>query len=283
MNVSESIVRDSRPLDTTITVSTPENVAFDFRLAGPFPRFLAFVVDCSLLFAALILFFMVLGILGGVGIGLFLIVAFLAWWGYGGLMETFFNGQTLGKRALGIRVVSESGLAINGGQGILRNILRSADLVPPFFPGVASMLLTARFQRLGDLAAETMVVIDRDRVAPRPSRSHQNVEEIRSLIPARFRPDTALAEALAAYMGCRSDLSVFRRRELAQTLASHFIQLWGLPPTTDPDGILCAIYDLATLGQDELNQTSSKQSSRSSTAKDAGFFLEKSSRLQQSK
>ncbi len=101
--------------------------------------------------------------LGAAGMGIFLFLLFVAFWGYGGLMEAFCNGQTLGKMAVGVRVVSETGLSINAGQAMLRNVLRSADLVPPFFPGVVAMLFGSRFQRLGDLAAGTMVVLDGQR------------------------------------------------------------------------------------------------------------------------
>jgi len=228
-------------------VSTPENVAFHFRLAGPFTRSIALVVDMILLGVILTGVFMLLGFLGGeMGIGVSLFVAFFGWWGYGGLMETLNNGQTLGKKAVGIRVVSDSGLAINAGQGILRNILRFADLLPPFFPGVVSMLVSRRFQRLGDLAAETIVVIDGDRRAPRPPRSDEAWSEIREQIPARFRPDRGLVDALAAYVSCRNNISSARRRELARPMAEHFIRAWSLPSKTDPDAVLCAIYDLAT-------------------------------------
>ena len=229
-------------------------MAFDFRLAGPFPRFIALLVDFTLLGVVLVAIGLAMGILGGAGIGLFLFAAFIGWWGYGGLMEAFCNGQTLGKKAMGIRVVSDSGLAINAVQAILRNILRSADLLPPFFPGVASMLMSSRFQRLGDLAAETIVVIDGGRSAPRPPRSDQRADEIRHLIPARFRPDNSLIDALAAYVGRRNDVSIARRRELAQLLAQHFIRAWSLPPKSDPDLILCAIYDRATMDRADVEE-----------------------------
>jgi uncharacterized RDD family membrane protein YckC len=257
--MTETLVMGSPPLDTIITVSTPENVAFGFRLAGPFYRFLAMLIDLTLLGVVLFAFAMALSVLGEAGIGLLLFLVFFAWWGYGGLMETFFNGQTLGKKALGIRVVSESGLAINAGQAILRNVLRGADLIPPFFPGVASMLITSRFQRLGDLAAETIVVIDGGRSDLRPPRTNQRVEAIWHLIPARYRPDSSLVDALAAYVGSRDNLSVSRRRELAQPLASHFIRIWGLPPKSDSDLVLCAIYSRATMDQVEVHERRAKR------------------------
>lgn len=247
--MTKTTLSPTPPLDTVFMVSTPENVAFDFRLAGPFYRFLALVIDLMLVGAILVALLIGMLWLQIQAMGLFFFLAFFIWWGYGGLMEALWNGQTLGKKAVGIRVVSDSGLAINAGQAILRNILRSADLIPPYFPGVISMLVSRRFQRLGDLAAETIVVIDGARATPRPPKSNAKTEAIRPLIPIRFRPDPALIDALAAFVGRRNDLSVPRQRELAKPLADYFIRAWSLPPNTRPELLLCAIYDQATTDQ----------------------------------
>ena len=240
----------SSPLDTTVLVSTPENVAFDFRLAGPFPRALAFLLDFLLLGFVLFCLTLGLALLGSAGIGILLFIGFALWWGYGGLMEAFWNGQTLGKKALGIRVVSESGLAINAGQAMLRNVLRSADLFPPFFPGVVAMLFGSRFQRMGDLAAGTMVVLEGQRSSPRPPVVTNVKDQTRDRIPPQFRPDTATIDALAAYVSCRLDLSPARRHELSLILAQHFITAWSLPPRLNPDQLLCAIYEFATVKEE---------------------------------
>ena len=87
----------------------------------------------------------------------------------------------------------------------------------------------------------------------------QRVEEIWHLIPARYRPDSSLVDALAAYVGSRNNLSVLRRRELTQPLAAHFIRIWGLPPKSDPDLVLCAIYSRATMDQVEVHERRSKR------------------------
>ena len=59
-------------------------------------------------------------------------------------METFNNGQTLGKLALGLRTVSQTGLSINIAQAILRNLIRVIDVAPPFYPGIVAMACTRR-------------------------------------------------------------------------------------------------------------------------------------------
>ncbi|HEY4263223.1 MAG TPA: RDD family protein [Schlesneria sp.] len=243
------------PLDCTVLVSTPENVSFDFRIAGPFSRVLALLIDIAVIGFCVFVIAFILALLGAAGIGLVLFLMFVTFWGYGGLMEAFWNGQTLGKKMVGIRVVSDSGLAINAGQAMLRNILRSADLFPPFFPGAVAMLFGSRFQRLGDLAAGTMVVLDGQRSSPRPPVADGVTERMRERIPAHFRADTALIECLAAYVGRRLDLSVVRRLELSQILARHFIRSWSLPPKINTDHLLCAIYEHATMDEEHRSAT----------------------------
>jgi hypothetical protein len=96
------------------------------------------------------------------GIGLFLVALFVITWGYAAFCEAVFNGQTLGKRMVGIRVVSDRGIPITGAQAVLRSLVGTIDGPIPFcyLLGLASMLCTRKFQRLGDLAAGTMVVVE---------------------------------------------------------------------------------------------------------------------------
>src|SRR5262249_234632 len=94
----------------------------------------------------------------GVGFGIGLAVAFVVSWFYGGLFETFWNGQTPGKRIMHIRVITVDGRPIRGWQAVLRNVLRTADSLP--FVGIVAATRTKRSQRLGDLFAGTMVVIE---------------------------------------------------------------------------------------------------------------------------
>ena len=117
---------------------------------------------CLLVFLIFLVasFFMVLS--GGSGgiMGPVLVAFFILTWGYGAFCEGIFNGRTVGKVCLGIRVVSDRGIPISGAQAVLRNLVGAIDgLIPFFFQlGLASMTLSPRFQRLGDLAAGTMVV-----------------------------------------------------------------------------------------------------------------------------
>ena len=235
-----------------MVVVTPENVRFNYRLAGPFPRSIALFVDYVVIGLIILVISLSMGfIFGDSSIGFILITFFILQWGYSALLETFNNGQTPGKQMLRLRVVSSNGLPINAQQAFLRSFLRTADMVPFGFAGVLSMLFTKHFQRLGDLAAGTIVVIEgkQGRVStPEPVE----VEDLSpAVIPAKFRPDASLIEALTLYMSRRESLSWERQREVAWYLARHFIRLWSLPKSTDPDDLLCLIYEKTISGQGE--------------------------------
>ena len=124
-------------------------------------------------------------------------------WGYGAFCEGVFNGQTVGKRAMGIRVVSERGVPISGAQAILRNLVGTVDgLIPFFFQiALASMILTRKFQRLGDLAAGTMVVIEERRWRRGITKiSDPEVEALLPWLPGRIAAGSDLARVLSDYV-----------------------------------------------------------------------------------
>jgi len=242
---AQAVPGPDAPLDTTLAIVSPENIGFQFRLAGPASRSLAFLVDALVIgliaFAAVLVAGMT-GLANEAFFGLFLVGLFFLWWGYGAACELLANGRTVGKAALGLRVVSQTGLSINLAQAILRNLLRLVDVAPPFFPGVAAMALTSRLQRLGDLAAGTIVVLDRSRRPPRPPRVETAVA---ALVPVGFQAQPPLVEALAAYVGRRGELSPPRRLELAEIAAARLCESWGMPVPADPDALINAVYERA--------------------------------------
>ena len=109
-------------IDSTVEIVTPENIAFHYRVAGPFRRLPAYLLDLFVRWAVLF----VLGIacslagivMGGMAIAVIMVSSFLLEWFYGGVFETFMNGQTPGKWVLGIRVLSVDGKPINGVQAV---------------------------------------------------------------------------------------------------------------------------------------------------------------------
>ncbi len=247
-------------LDSRIEIVTPENIAFHYLVAGPFRRLPAYLIDCGICAIVLVGGLIVLGfstsLVGatGLGFGLWLLLAFLVNWFYFGLFETIWNGQTPGKRLMGLRVLSIDGQPINAMQAILRNVLRAIDAMPILGPGgqfgipyyvvaLVAMSCNRRYQRLGDLTCGTMVVVERRSklhgVAP---IQHPEVIRFAQNLPMSFVASRSLAYALSIYVARRHLFSPARRFEMAGTLAEPLAAQLGLPPETNPDLLLCALY-----------------------------------------
>lgn len=146
-------------LDTTRQIEIPEGVELTVAVAGVMARALAFILDLLIRAAAITVISMILAYLGDFGNGILLIIIFLTEWFYPVLFEVLNQGQTLGKKALGILVINDDGTPINWSSSVVRNLLRFADFLPFSYGfGLLSMLLNHDFKRLGDLAAGTLVV-----------------------------------------------------------------------------------------------------------------------------
>jgi uncharacterized RDD family membrane protein YckC len=238
-------------IDTYIEIVTPENIAFQYRVAGPFRRLPAFLIDMAVrgVVGAIITIACVFafGSIGafGVGIGGGLVVWFLLSWFYFGLFEALWNGQTPGKRLVGLRVVSIEGQPITPFQAILRNILRVVDAQPGglYLVGLVAAALNDRFQRLGDLPAGTMVVIEEQRFLRGVVRINEP-EAIRAAasIPPAFQPSRSLGRVLAAYVQRRQLFPWGRRIEIARHVGEPLRQKFRLPRGTDLDMLLCGLY-----------------------------------------
>jgi uncharacterized RDD family membrane protein YckC len=153
-------------LDGTHTVLTPEYVEFRFTLAGLYSRLLAWLIDtCIVLFGTgFVLTALNLVMVGfpGLASALSFIVYFLVDWGYGIALETAWSGQTVGKRALNLRVIQESGVRIGFYHAALRNLARPVDRLPILYlVGGLTALVSGSHQRLGDMLAGTIVVRER--------------------------------------------------------------------------------------------------------------------------
>lgn len=145
------------------TIRTPEGVSFSFTLAGVFARFFAVVIDLMLVAmlssAINVVLLLIRMVSADLGTALWLIVGFVLSIGYPMLMEWGWRGQTIGKRIMRIRVMDEDGLKLKFSQVFIRNVLRFVDMMPAFYMlGGLAAVLSARSQRLGDLAAGTIVV-----------------------------------------------------------------------------------------------------------------------------
>ena len=245
------MIADRQQLDNAIEIVTPENIAFRYQVAGPFRRLPAYLIDLMIrgmmFVGGTILVSVVSGLarLPGLGVGLTLVLWFALEWFYGGLFETFWNGQTPGKRLMRIRVLTVDGQPINGLQAVLRNVLRALDQQPVVFSlvGLVTASLNDRFQRMGDLACGTMVVIEEPQWFRGVIRLNDpEAIRIAGRIPPSFQAGQTMARALAAYVERRGNILPMRRLEIAWHLGEPLREKFDLPPGTDPDMLLCGLY-----------------------------------------
>ncbi len=269
---------DATPLDTTTEVVTPENIAFEYQLAGPFRRLPAYALDVALYTGVLVLlvFFGLLvfsATLSGTLVSMWVFVALIIWfvfgWFYGALCETYFNGRTIGKWACGLRVISVDGRPLSGMQATIRNLLRVSDIapyaalpqaeseiapvlmIPTAIIGLLAVIFTRRMQRLGDLAAGTMVVVDeKSWRLPVARVDDARVPALAAYIPGDYRVTQSMARTLAAYAERRAYLTPPRRREVARHLTTPLIDRFEFRPDIDPDLLMYALYYQTFLAAD---------------------------------
>lgn len=146
-----------------LIIQTPEGVRFVHQLASPVVRFIALAVDLMTISALMSALSVAVGLLGfistDIAVALSVLLYFLLSIGYFMLLEMVWRGQTLGKRLLRLRVIDAAGLKLSPNQIVLRNLLRFVDSLPVFyFVGGTCALVSRRSQRLGDMAAGTVVV-----------------------------------------------------------------------------------------------------------------------------
>lgn len=203
----------SKPLiDTLGFYEIPEGVRLEFRLAGPVVRAGAWAIDTLIRGGLIMVLAIVFSVLGGVGTALVLISIFLIEWFYPVIFE-IHNGATPGKKAMGIKVIQDSGIPVTPAASVIRNFLRIADFLPFLYAaGLIAMMCNREFKRLGDLAAGTLVVYQdekRDRSAP-PSDSVEKP-------PVEMSEEDQLT--LLQFSERAESLSTARREELAGLLS----------------------------------------------------------------
>lgn len=148
---------------------SPEKTVLSIRLASLASRVLAHVLDLFVYVVLVAIVYMLLGIMAVANViniqavdALFTFLSLSGLFLYFILFESLWNGQTLGKKAAGIRVRMADGTPVTPQAAIGRNLLRPADLLPTaYFLGLVAMFTNTRSQRIGDLAANTVVVHDR--------------------------------------------------------------------------------------------------------------------------
>ncbi|HEY2338736.1 MAG TPA: RDD family protein [Burkholderiales bacterium] len=166
-------------LDTTRRVATPEGIELTLRLAGPVPRALAWSIDLAIRVAAVFAVSLAASAFGKAGVGVILLAWFFVEWLAPAWFEAAWNGQTPGKRAMGIAVLNDDGTPLRWPAALTRNLLRAADFLPLLYGvGLVAMLSNRDFKRLGDLAAGTVVVY----LSEKP-KTERRIPEARPIAP----------------------------------------------------------------------------------------------------
>lgn len=251
-------------------------------LAGLGSRFIALLIDTLIWFAGLFVLSLLLWAIGPAvlrfnklsyewTVALFTLAIFLLNWGYFTLFEAYWNGRTPGKRVAHIRVIQRTGRAIGLFESMARNFIRYIDMIPFCYAvGVVAMFSTKQHQRLGDLAAGTLVVRDRVQEVPLWGESGArtftaSAIPLGSAIPephfAVTLPAVSVArlsatdlEVLEGFFARRLDLPDETRRLLGGRIAEAIRAKSGLepPPDTSTETFLEAVArdlrDVARMG-----------------------------------
>jgi uncharacterized RDD family membrane protein YckC len=225
-----------------LIIRTPEGIEFSMQLAGPLSRFLAWLIDAACISAVMTVVGAVLQIVIAVhrqfGLALYILAAFVVAIGYAMAMEWLWRGQTLGKRLLRLRVVDEQGLRLKFSQIAVRNLLRAVDSLPLFYlVGGLACLFSPRAQRLGDLAASTVVVRSPEILKPNLEKlipDKYNSLRDQPHLAARLRQLVSPEEAHLALRTLlrRDELDPAARVALCRELAAHFQSLVKFPDST---------------------------------------------------
>lgn len=215
-----------------LQIKTPEGIAFSQVLAGPVTRFMAWFVDLLCISVGLSVLGPVLGLLrlfsADMAAAVYVLGYFVLSVGYGISCEWLWRGQTVGKKLFRLRVVDAHGLRLHFSQIVIRNLLRSVDVLPGlYFVGGLACWLSKRSQRLGDLAANTIVI--RSPLIAAPDLDQLLAGKFNSLrhyphLVARLRQRVSPAEAGVALQALlrRDEFDRQARLELFDEIAAHF-------------------------------------------------------------
>ena len=225
-----------------LVIRTPEGFNFSMLLAGPITRFMAWLIDLVIVLGVMFLISILVSyfsfVSGDFAGALSIIAFFVIWFGYGIVLEWYCHGKTVGKRIFNLRVVDEHGLTLTFGQIAVRNLMRGVDCLPLLYlVGGAVCVLSRRSQRLGDIAAGTVVVRNveaslGDLAGAAAGGGKFNSFTQHPHIEARLRQRISPPEARIALQALlrRDGLVPERRVELFAELADHFRSIIDFPP-----------------------------------------------------
>jgi uncharacterized RDD family membrane protein YckC len=234
-------------VDDRMTIATPEGVEVEMVLAGLGSRFLARLLDTLIQVACIIALAIVAGVassaIGGFAPAFTVVGIFLVLWVYDVAFETLASGRTPGKRAAGIRVVGMRGEPVSFRASAVRNIVRLFELVFFFYlPAVIAILSTRRDQRLGDLAAGTVVARERFGGRAQPAVTTWSAitvppEAVAAWDVSTITPDEV--QTIRRFLDRRLELPWHIRGYLAYELVHRLApKVTGLPDNAHPEYVL---------------------------------------------
>jgi uncharacterized RDD family membrane protein YckC len=207
--------------DEFLNIDTPENVVFGYEVVGIGSRFLAALIDTTIIGLLLLATnaILILVFVGGFNdlssassfvLAVLSLLSFAFFWGYYIFFEMTWNGSSPGKRQVGIRVIRADGTPITLAESVIRNLVRLVDFLPGAYGlGLVTMFIDSKARRLGDLAANTLVVREQTAVSleslaksttsnPVVSRAPGTAEQVANKLPVDklTEADIQLAEAL---------------------------------------------------------------------------------------
>lgn len=223
-------------LDTTARIGTPEGIELTLRVAGPVPRALAWMLDLLIRAAILTVIGFGAGALGQFGAAVMMLSMFMLEWLYPAWFEVNWSGSTPGKRAMGLMVLHDDGTPVRWSAALTRNLLRALDFLPfMYFLGWCSMVANRDFKRLGDLAANTLVVYREEKprilkipeVPPFPPPVSLSAAEQRTILDFAERSARLTPERSAELAEIAAALTAGRQGEAATgrliALANHLV------------------------------------------------------------
>jgi uncharacterized RDD family membrane protein YckC len=214
--------------EDTVRIATPEGVELELELAGIGSRLTARVIDVAIetavIVAALLVFFDATSdssISDALTTALAILIGFLGFWAYDILFESFNSGQTPGKRWNRLRVIGERGEPESFSMAAVRNIMRLVDEVLTLFLGaLISIVRSSRNQRLGDIAAGTLVIRER----PPAERAPEGSAAAIALDRAFAWDTTAITDrdliAVRQFLDRRGQIMPHARAHVADELAA---------------------------------------------------------------
>jgi uncharacterized RDD family membrane protein YckC len=228
-----------------LTIETPEQIELEFPVAGLGSRGMALLVD-SLIQAIVVITVLVVSSVISPDLGRYWVTAgkwmealiifllFCLYWGYFAVFETFWNGQTPGKRQAKIRVITASGRPINVFEAIARNFLRVVDLQLAYVVGAVAIAVDRKNRRLGDMVAGTVVIHEIQEQGDSYWYAQQNTGDTAVPVEAVSAMTAQEFQLVETFLNRRLDLPYLQRQETARTIAERIGLRLNVPVADRP-------------------------------------------------